>query len=152
MNYNDFPILNDLEYNFLNKQFSTIEFNRKDVLTKISYELNSIVNTNLGSKEKFNNKIKQELKNAIETSNKWLNNFSSQFNLTIKNLEISNLNIFSMLKKLNTTISFLLVLVKNETKEYYKTLAINCANELILSSSNILQALNESNLILFKHM
>lgn len=153
MRYNDFPILNDNEYKFLNEQFNNSSFNKKEILTKICFELNTIINFNFTNKEKFNNKIKQEIFNGIEIANKWLNNFSSQFNISLKSTtNIVNINIFSLLKKFNTVIYQLTTLIKHESKEYYKSLAINCINEIISTSSNILQALNESNLILFKYM
>ena len=120
MNYNDFPILNNNEYTFLNEQFQKTKFNRKDILTEACTILNLIVNVNLSNKEKFNNKISIAINKAIETSNKWLNNFSSQFSIKTQCSNISTMTVFSVLKKFNNLTTKLLILMKNETKEYNK--------------------------------
>ena len=153
MNYLDFPILTDSEYNLLNEHYNKTTFERKKIIAQICHELNLQQTFCIDKKSRYNSNTTKNIEQAIVVCSKLYNNFSSQFNIqSTKISSVSNLSVFAFLKKINKTSSLLTMWMENETKEYYKSLAIKSLNELISSSSQILQSLDDSYLHFFKHM
>ncbi|MBO5954894.1 MAG: hypothetical protein J6Q13_02880 [Clostridia bacterium] len=153
MNYSDFPILTDSEYNLLNKHYNKPAFDRKKVVAQICHELNLQQTFCIDKKNRYNSNTTKNIEQAISVCSKLYNNFSSQFNIQSTQISsVSSLSVFSFLKRINKTMSLLNLWIENETKEYYKSLATKSLNELISISSQILQSLEDSFIHFFKHM
>ena len=154
MNYNDFPILSNDEYKFLNEQYSlNPSFDRKTYLFKICTELLSCINICVGLNGRFNSKICYTISDSKQVLEKILNNLTSTFNISMSSQkEISNFNLFTFLKKIINTVSLITSLTNFEQKEYYKTMLTKSTNELLKILENIITALENSNLHFFTHM
>lgn len=153
MNYSDFPILTENEYNFINEHYTKTTFDRKKLITQVCFELNIKQTSCIDKKSKYNSNISKNIEQAIAVCAKLYNNFSSQFNIQSTQISsVSNLSVFLLLKRINKISSLLTTWIESETKEYYKTLAIKSLNELMSSSSQILQSLEDSYLHFFKYM
>ena len=152
MNYNDFPILSDTDYNFLNEKFNSENFERYDCVSKIYlllnetkflfYEVNNI-----------NYKLKKSLLNCKQNLQKLQDNLTATFTLNYEpKKEIKNNNLFSFINKIFEIAKLYKLWFENEDKEYYKKLALNSLEILFNSISDILTVLEKINIILFKHM
>lgn len=151
MNYEDFPILSNNDYELLKQEFSIPKQNREKALIKVLSLLLSFCTCNITSK-KLNTKILNTINQTKQVCIKIENNFSSLFNLTYSHHEIENLNLFSMIKKLLLASKELNILAENEAKIYYKKTFINSSKELIVSALDILSTLQDSYIITFNHM
>ena len=154
MIYNDFPILNNDEYELLSKQYSKFQpADRKTLIFKICNELNICYNFCMGFENKFNKKIKSEIENSKIVLFKLLENFTSTFNISPPiNQTINSFNLFSFIKKITYSTTFILQWLSIEQKEYYKKLGQSSVAELMELVNKIISALEESNLHFFKHM
>ena len=152
MNYNDFPILDDNAYQFLKEQYNTHEFSRDVCVDKIFFNLHECKSCCLGLADKLNLKLTQAIKACIEELDKILNNLDATFNFNKPAHEIKEINIFSLLNKLVVTASNFNLWQAEEEKEYFKQLANNNLKNLLKIIENIINALENSNFYLFKHM
>lgn len=154
MNYEDFPILSNQEYELINSHFSKREkFDRKTILNKICNELIICKNICLESKSKYNKKICSALEKSLIILNKLNQNISSCFNIVNSQSQTMKIfNLFDFMKKLISISSLVFSWFEHEPKEYYKNLAGKTNRELLQVMENIISALNNSNIITFKHM
>lgn len=153
MNYNDFPILTNLDYELINKQYSNETFDRKNQLTKICQNLDLCRQVCFEIEHFHNIKVKTSLQNTFSTTTKLLDNLTCTFNISIsKKNEIFKTTIFSLLKILSEIISLFSIWLKNEKKEYYMSMCLKTQQELSACLNNILNSLEESNILTFKHM
>lgn len=154
MKYNDFPILNNDEYNLINSHFfNTEKFDRKTTLIKICNNISCCKNLCLELSSKHNLKIRNAINHTYEILNKLNENLSSSFNLNIlPNNTIKTCSLFDFMKKITNINSLILEWSKNEQKEYFKSIALNTMKDLVDILKAIISALEESNIILFKHM
>lgn len=153
MNYNDYPILSDLDYSIINEQFkSNSQFDRKKDLFQICTQIHHCINICNGIEPKYNQRIQHSIKTCISTLSKILSNLSSIFNINIHTNNIYNFNIFSFLKNLVLTSQQIANWQQHETKEYFKTISINSLNEILNIIEIVIKSIEESNYIIFKHM
>lgn len=154
MNYNDFPILSNEDYYLLNTQYSNQQKpDRKNHIYKICNELNTIVYSCFELAPKHNTIIKRALESTREISAKLLNNLNEVFNLTnTTSKNYANTNIFTLTKQISKASSRFINWASLEEKEYYKNLSLKSSTELLECLNNILNALELSNVKLFKHM
>jgi len=150
--YNDFPILNNEQYSFLNNQFSN-KPDRTFFANNLNNKIMVCISYFNGFNFKVNEKIKQALLNTKLTLEQSLENLKANFKINKNQTPIAkDFNIFSFLKSLteilNTTNSWLL----EEEKFYYKQFIKNLNISIIDSAKKILTALEKSNLHLFKYM
>ncbi|MBQ8615457.1 MAG: hypothetical protein IJ415_02705 [Clostridia bacterium] len=154
MNYNDFPILNNDEYNLINSHYSNFErFDRKTTIIKIYNEISGCKNICLDLSSKHNPKIKKAIEQAYETLNKLNENLLTSFNLNnTESNTIKTCSLFSFMRKITNLSSSVLEWSKSEKKEYFKSIAQSTMKDLFNIMLNLTSALEESNIILFKHM
>ena len=153
MEYNDFPILNDEEYKFLENKFSeNISFNRDENIFYIFSDLSILFNATPLLIAKSNSFIREGLEMAKSELEKLVENFNSTFNLKINKNEIKEKNLFNFLKMLANLQKKLIFWHKFEQKEYFKQFSlntINSVNEILLSLTT---ALENSNIQLYRFM
>ena len=154
MTYNDFQILNNDEYNFINSHYQSLQmFNRKNTLLTICNQINTCKSFCMGLDKAYNKRINNALNLTFNLLDKNLNNLLSTFTLNISNIsEVKNVNIFSFLKQLIILNQTLTNWLTNETKEYYKTIAVNSIKEISSTLEEILTALASSTIQTYKHM
>lgn len=154
MNYNDFPILNNNQYEFLNIQFlQNKEFNRKSILNEICNDLCTCKFSCFAIDNGYNIKIKAALKHGSSILTKLYENLTSTFSIQHKpHSGLKVLNIFELLNKINRIVLLCLEWQKDEPKGFYKTISQNTTIELLNISSSLTNALSSSNFVLFKHM
>ena len=154
MNYDDFPILNNSEYQILNEQYNKlIRPERKDIIIKICTEISQISFSFFQLKNKYNCKILNSLNLANKTFEKIHDNLASCFNVTLLKInQIENFNLFTFLKRTTNLLFLLNKWITIEEKEYYKSLAEKSylnVNEML---NEIFNSLQQSNVTFFKHM
>jgi len=154
MNYNDYPILKNEEYNILKQHFSTSQqLDRKTILIKICNEIISCKNICLTLENLYNSKIKKSVENTFIILTKLYDNFSSTFNINLKsNNSTQSFNVFKLIKKLTNLISLLIIWQQQENKEYYKIFSKNSIFDIIKTLEEIFNSLENSNIYFFKHM
>ena len=154
MNYNDFPILSNEEYQLLNSHFSTSNISsRKDILFKILNEISNCKNLCFNIEQKQNFKLKTSLEFSFNTLTKLENNLSTSFNLkTTSSQSYKSVNIFSFTKKITKLSTLVSSWHSTEQKEYFKAIAHKTLIDLLSILENIFTALETSNVLLFKHM
>ena len=153
MEYNDFPILNEEEYKFLQNKFSeNVSFNREEKIVSIFSNLLDLFNSSPMLIAQSNQILKENLIFAKNEFEKLIENFNSTFNLKINKNEIKEKNIFNFLK---TTINLQKNLInwhKFEQKEYFKQFSFNtliAVNEILF---HLISAIENSNVTLYKFM
>ena len=154
MMYNDFPILTENEYEFMNENFkNSQQFSRPRFLDIVCFNLKKLQHFSSFSNVKMSTKLKNCFMDSNITINKLINNLTSTFNHNETPLkDVHNLTIFSYLKLVVENLTILDQWIKQEHKEYYKTLISNTRTELQNICLNVLTVLESSNVYLFKHM
>ncbi len=152
MKFNDFPILSDNDYLVLNSKY-TQQTNRKSHIFTIYMELKNLHSSCFELKDKFNANVSNTIEQTRNCVLKLSNNLSELFNLDPnQNTQIKNFNIFYFMKKITKLISLYSEWITYEDKEYFKQTAQKSIKELSHCLSNILNALELSNIYIFKHM
>ena len=143
MEYNDFPILNDEEYKFLENKFKeNVSFNREEKTFFIFNNLLALFNCCPMLIVKSNRNIKESLLKAKTEIEKLIENFNSTFNFKINKNEIKEINLFKFLKILANIQKNLIIWIKFEQKEYFKQFSINslnCITEIVLDLAKALE-------------
>ena len=155
MDYDDFPILTDEQYRQMQNKFNFFlekDFDRKQNVFQIYSFLNECKNLIPFLTEKVNSKIMESLNLALSKLNKTISNFEATFNFSNQKIENNEPKLFAFLKKLCLTQKLFVFWLKNEQKEYFKQFALNAAADLIELQFNILSALEQSKIDLFKFM
>jgi len=147
MKYNDFQILNHDEYKILNTHYTQNQLDRTTTISKICVNIDECKSSLNQLIHSSNWQIKQELNKCF-----------SDFSLILENLnhkplnQIKSLTLFTFLKKISTTIQYLLTWQRQETKDYFKTIISSSIQILTTNLTNILTALENSNIKIFKFM
>lgn len=153
MNYNDFPILSDDAYDFLRDKYKNeMTFDRETSINKVCYYLNECVGSCKSLKSKLNLKLRQAIEFVDTQINKTLSSLNETFDIRVSSNSIKEFNLFTFLKYLASSIEMLINLGYKEEKEYYKKVYNICLNSLIESIKKILEALETSNIGLYKFM
>ncbi len=154
MNYNDFPILDDSTYNLMMNEYNnSLPFDRNTAINKLYLELDECKNFCFGLTNRVNKKIQLAVESAKTEIEKILENFHATFSIHVNSQkEIKEFNLFTFIKKLISSISNMHHWANNEQKTYFKTLAGNNIITLINILMQIIEALENSNLHLFKFM
>ncbi len=153
MEYNDFPILNEEEYKFLENKFSeNISFNRDEKVFSIFSNLIDLNNSASILIVQSNKILRESLIFAKNEFEKLIENFNSTFNFKINKNEIKEKNLFNFLKNIVNLQKNLIFWHKFEQKEYFKQFSLNTlsvTNEILLSLS---KALENSNINTYRFM
>jgi len=151
MNYEDFPILSNADYELLKRELSFPKSDRIKSIEPITQALHTLSNC-CSTTKKLNTKIINSINQAKKICSKQQNNFSSLFNIPTANNQIENLNLFTMIKKILFTSRDLAILAEDENKIYYKKLFLKSSQELIATAADILSTLQDSYIVTFNHM
>ena len=156
MNYNDFPILNDDTYNYLKNKYSELNseqtFDRVTSINKICFYLNECTGSCKSLKNKLNVKLRNSIEFASDEINKIISSLNETFNINLNSNIIKEFNLFTFLKYLTYAIELFINWSYKEEKEYYKKVCNNCLNSLIKCVKKIMEALENSNISLYKYM
>ena len=153
MNFNTFPLVTNDELQILKNNFSYQQIrDRKESIKDAYFSVQKCKSLLLGQNTKFNNKIQSSLNETNHCLDSIIENFNSTFNPPKTIINITNFNLFGFIKNLLDAISKLNNWCNDENKEHYKNIAISSAKNLIKCSKEILSALENSNIRLFKFM
>ncbi len=153
MEYNDYPILNDEEYKFLENKFNeNISFNRDENIYYIFNDLLTLQNATPLLVAKSNQVLRQGLQMAEGELKKLVENFNSTFNFKINKNEIKEKNLFNFLKMLANLQKKLIFWHKFEQKEYFKQFSLNSLNTVNEILLGLVTALENSNIQLYRFM
>lgn len=154
MNYDDFQLLTDSEYFLINSHYSSSsKTNHQELINEICDALFVCTNYCKTINGKLNLKLQKIFNETNQKLDLILNNLISTFNISnTQNLNNEKPNIFSICEHLINLINLHHNWILNEEKEYYKKLAINNFNELIIILKNIFSALKNSFVLTFKYM
>ena len=152
MKYEDFPILQNEQYQFLNEHFNIQKFDRDGLLHKLCNQIICCINTLNTIRSQHNKKTTLSINTTCETLEKQLSNLTTLFKANIYNHEFKESNIFVALKKLSELVKSYIEWHNQETKEYYKRLALRSSKEIIIHLTETLSVLAESEFSFFKHM
>jgi hypothetical protein len=150
MDYNDFPILSNQEYELINSHFSIEKFERNYFLKNLLNELNSLKNSKIESN--LNKKLKVSIDKSNQILIKLFDNLASMFNIQIQSSSIQEINLFAFLEKLINLATLFSIWKQNETKTYYQSISHKSEIEILNSVKQILNDLKNSSVITFKHM
>lgn len=152
MEYNDFPILDDSTYSMMMQEYeNNLPFDRHTTINKLYLELDECRNFCFGLTARVNKSIRNAIERAKEELDKILDNFHATFSINVKSQkEIKEFNLFTFIKKLISSLATTQNWANNEQKTYFKTLASNNIDTLINILIGIIEALENSNLHLFK--
>lgn len=152
MTYNDFPILDSLQYELINKNFKSEQpFNRRSIAQETKKLLTPTLNIDL-SNTPYNSKIITAVSDNLTIINKLSSNLDSLFATTNQSNRTYKLNIFQHLINLFKILESLNLWLISEEKEYYKSFLKKSIKELFNSTNNILLAIEKSNVKFFKYM
>lgn len=154
MNYNDFPILNNEQYDLLQQNYNSNKTDRNTHINHILINLHECKFTCLNIKD-CNKNITVAISNTLTTIDSIINNFNTLTNAplnTTTTLKVNNFNPFKFLNKLLNCISLFYNWQNNESKDYFKNLANTYYLDLNKCLANIISALEQSNIRLYKYM
>lgn len=152
MIYNDFPILNNETYSYLNEQYTNTGKDRKAYANVLYSEIQSCFALYSTTKN-LNPSLKKQLNHSKEVLNQILENLKANFTIqTTEQKELIQFNIFSFVSKLSQILIITINWQNTEEKLYYKTFIKNINLSILNIIKNILSILENSNVILFKHM
>lgn len=153
MNYNDYPILEEEQYKFLQEKFSeSFAFDRKESTFLIYSALQECANACPQLYPKVNKALADCLKQCKGELDKAISNLEATFNLHTNNTEIKETNLFGFLTKISKTLLQINLWQQKEQKEYFKLFALQLSNGLINAMHQILLSLQTCNIQLYKHL
>lgn len=155
MNYNDFQLLTDSEYLFLNSQYSTnkTKFQQQNLIENICNNLSEIISSCNTHNLRLNIKTINAIEQTRQQANLMINNLINTFSISPRTKYIEqNFNIFEVCEHLVELINLHQKWIEIEEKEFYKNIAIKNIQNLIFELKNIFSALKESFILFFKHM
>ena len=153
MNYNDFPVLNDEQYRQLQDKYNEqTDFDRNECCYSIYSELTACANSITLLFPQLNPQLIATLQEAKIKIEKSISNFEAVFNLSPKQIEIKEINLFNFLKNLTKIQKKLIKWLKNEQKEYFKQFILNLLENISSMLFDLLSAVESANLRIFKHI
>lgn len=154
MNYNDFPILANDDYNILkNEYLNKIKSETNDNVSKVFSILVLCKNICFGLNPTYNIKIQRCTNNIKNDLSKLLDDLKFTFKLNeTANQDINTFDIFFLTHNLLEGIEIIVDILRSEINNYNRRLFSSIELVLTKSIKNILSALKDSNIILFQHM
>lgn len=153
-NYNDFNLPNDSNIKLMQEMYKSDTFNRRTSLTNISSLAHSFLSQCYGIENKLNLRIRSRLEETKKELEKLIENLSLTFSFTysVSNQSITNFNLFYSLKILIQIVYELHELETNEEKAYFKKFTKNTISSILNHLNNILEALGNSYVHVFKYI
>ena len=153
MEYNDFPILDNSQYKLMQDKFNEqFSFDRKETVFIIYSSLTECNFTCTLLYAKLNKTICESLKQSNEKLELAISNLEATFNLHLNKTEVKEMSIFGFLCKLTNCLKQINLWQQKEQKEYFKHFALQLSADLTAVLSNILSAIEKSNIQLYKYL
>lgn len=152
MDYNDFPILDDISYSIIRERFNNSAPTHHELIANIFTSLELLINSEIKNINQFNKSITTSLNNNKQNIKSISDNFSTLFNLTYtENSNIKNLNIFTFVNKEIKICKDISTLINKVEKNYLKQSLSQMCDDILSSSSEILSALETTSMHIFKY-
>ena len=153
MNYNDYPILTNQEYETISNNFNFSKPERKTVCTNLYQELASTLDICSNILNKYNHTITNQLKSLQISISNIIENLKANFTFSsFQFSSYSNSNIFKLIIKIQNCLKLSHNWCLTEEKDYYKNMAKTIYNKVFELNYNLISAIEKSNVKLFKHM
>ncbi len=153
MEYNDFPILDDARYKLMQDKFNEqFAFDRKQ---NVFFIYSNLCECNLACPLLYN-KLNKTLCDCLKQSKPKvelaISNLEATFNLHQNKTEIKEMNLFAFLTKLTNILKQINFWQQKEQKEYFRHFALQLSADLTEVLFDILSALQNCNIQLFKYL
>lgn len=153
MEYNDFKILSNEQYDMLNKQYVINENIEMDILNNLFLNFDQCKSFCFGLSNKVNKQIQQALNNARQEYDKLINNLNLTFNITAHTPQtIQSFNLFSFAKKVVEGLILVQQLCFVSANKKISNFVCATTKTILEILSNLFSALEKSNIHLFKYM
>lgn len=154
MNYSDFQILSNDEYELMKTQYLTQRnFDRAETIAFVFQKLSFCKNMLTCINKNLNLKIKLSLEESNENINNILNNLETLFSFSkSKEKTCQQFNIFLLINNLLETTKIFINWSENENKEIIKSFTKKTTNTLIEIILNITKNLETSYFKFYKYM
>ncbi len=152
MEYEDYKVLSEEEYNFLSEQYLS-QKQPKNYAQFVCEKLEICKSMCLNLTKETNSNVATKIKEIYEYLQNIKDNLLATF--TIKSAtvcEVKNFNIFSLLTACFDVLTTLHNWQNEETKQHTKIFLVKTTNALTERINSILTALENSNILIFKHM
>lgn len=153
MQYNDFQILSNEQYQMLNNQYLNNSVNEQNILDSLFLNFDQCKSFCFGLSSKVNKQIQLALSNAKQEYDKLINNLNLTFKITTHTAQsITNFNVFSFAKKVVEGLTLVQQLYNFSNNKKIFVFADNSSKTILNILNNLFSALEKSNIYLFKYM
>lgn len=156
MNYDDFPILDDMTYKIMQEQYSlsnTDQADRYEILATALNCLATLLNCEISNTDQFKKSIVLALNNSKIRIENIYNSILKTFNTDpVKINHTRSYNIFEYLNKLLSIFINIDKLENVQEKPYYKQNLNQNKNAILEIISNILSSLESSSVHFFRYI
>ncbi len=152
MEYEDYKVLSEEEYNFLSEQYLS-QKQPKNYAQFVCDKLEVCKNMCLTLTEKTNTNVATKIKGVFDYLQNIKDNLLATFSIKSATIcEVKNFNIFSLLTATFDVLNALYNWQNEETKQHTKIFLTKTINSLTERINLLLTALENSNILTFKHM
>ncbi len=154
MMYEDFKILNDDQYNLISEQLQNQKIcSQAEIANKLFLTLDQCKSFCFGLNNQVNKRIQNALLYARNQLDKLINNVNISFNIDAHSMQIvTDLNIFAFAKKLIEAVQTVEELLHQPNSEKFSHFSLPTISTLLDIINQLFDALENSNIHLFKHM
>lgn len=154
MMYEDFKILNDDQYNLISEQLQNQKIcSQAEIANKLFLTLDQCKSFCFGLNNQVNKRIQNALLYARNQLDKLINNVNISFNIDAHSTQIvTDLNIFAFAKKLIEAVQTVEELLLQPNSEKFFHFSLSTTSTLLDIINQLFDALENSNIHLFKHM
>lgn len=152
--YEDFKILNDDQYKLISEQLQNQRIcSNIEIANKLFLTLDQCKSFCFGLNNQVNKKIQSILLYARNQLDKLINNVNVSFNIDAHSAQVvTDLNIFAFAKKLIEAIQTVAELLYQPNSEKFFHFSLSTISTLLDITNQLFDALENSNIHLFKHM
>ena len=153
MEFNDYPILTDDQYNLMRQEYqSSLFFDRKNIAHKLFYILNDCNNMFYSINIKFNLKTTNAITNLNKEISKICESLAINFNIENSVSQVKDFNLFKYLRNISLAMNELIIWLTHEEKEFYKKTIQSFFSLLLEKENELFLKLEQSNIQFYKHM
>lgn len=154
MMYNDFQILNNDEYNLINEQYSHHQASTQtDIINNLFLQLDECKSFCFGLNKYVNKRIQNALVFAKNELDKLIYNINVSYKVSVHSIQaVTNFNIFAFAKKLMEGLELVQKLLEFATDPNTINFVKGTATTITSIAEQLFDALENSNIHLFKFM
>lgn len=153
MEYNDFQILSNEQYDMLNKQYLNNENIEMDILNNLFLNFDQCKSFCFGLSNKVNKQIQHSLAYARQEYDKLINNLNQTFSISAHTPQtIQTFNLFSFAKKVVEGLTLIQQLCNVSATKKITNFVCSTTKTILNILNNLFSALEKSNIYLFKYM